>query len=140
MSQDVDIFDPVPTQDISARAKAVIVIALCYANENGLEEVSEFILGGLSQRMAETIRDETEDRSSVKTKEGEAAVTALVPGIQGQISAGEISFLIWTTINPEAPHQQLAPALAPEQKPPIWPHQKQVPLGGPVHLTTVRSV
>jgi flagellar motor switch protein FliG len=96
MPQDVDIIVPVPTsltQDMSARAKAAIVIALCYVNGNGMEEVSEFILSGLSRRMAETIHEETEDRSAVKTKEGEAAVTALVPGIQGQISAGEIRFV-----------------------------------------------
>jgi len=57
-----------------------------------MEEVSEFILGGLSRRMADTIREEIEERGAVKTKE-EAAVTALVSGIQGQISAGEISFV-----------------------------------------------
>ena len=34
-----------------------MVIALCCANENGIEEVSEFILGGLSRRTAETIRE-----------------------------------------------------------------------------------
>ena len=50
-----------------------------------MEQVSEFILGGLSRRMAETIREEIE--------EGEAAVTALISVIQGQISASEISFV-----------------------------------------------
>jgi flagellar motor switch protein FliG len=58
-----------------------------------MDEVSEFILGGLSRRMAETIREEIEERGAVKTKEREAAVTALVSGVQGQISAGEISFV-----------------------------------------------
>jgi flagellar motor switch protein FliG len=58
-----------------------------------MDEVSEFILGGLSRRMAETIREEIEERGAVKTKEGEAAVTAFVSGVQGQISAGEISFV-----------------------------------------------
>jgi flagellar motor switch protein FliG len=43
--------------------------------------------------MADIIREEIEERGSVKTKEGEAAITALVSGIQGQISAGEISFV-----------------------------------------------
>ena len=43
--------------------------------------------------MAETIREEIEERGAVTTKEGKAAVTALDSGIQGQISAGEISFV-----------------------------------------------
>ena len=43
--------------------------------------------------MADTIREEIKERGAVKTKEGEAAVTALVSGIQVQISAGEISFV-----------------------------------------------
>jgi flagellar motor switch protein FliG len=83
--------------DVAMAVKTVaqtdMVIALCYANGNGMDEVSEFILGGLSRRMAETIREEIEERGAVKTKEGEAAVTALVSGVQGQISAGEISFV-----------------------------------------------
>ena len=93
----VDIPTRIAAVDVATAVKTVaqtdIVIALCYANGNGMEEVSEFILGGLSRRMAETIREEIEERGSVKTKEGEADVTALVSGIQGQISAGEISFV-----------------------------------------------
>ena len=97
----VFIFVDIPTRiaavDVAMGVKTVaqteMVIALCYANGNGMEEVSEFILGGLFRRMADTIREEIEERGAVKTKEGEAAVTALVSGIQGQISAGEISFV-----------------------------------------------
>ena len=94
-------FVNVPTHiaavDVATAVETVVqtdmVIALCCANENGIEEFSEFILGGLSRRMAETIREEIEERGAVKTKEGEAAVTALVSGIQGQNLAGEISFV-----------------------------------------------
>ena len=93
----VDILTRIAAVDVATAVKTVaqtdMVIALCYANANGMDEVSEFILGGLSRRMAETIREEIEDRGAVKTKEGEAAVTALVSGIQGQISAGEINFV-----------------------------------------------
>jgi flagellar motor switch protein FliG len=93
----VDIPTRIAAVDIATAVKTVAqtdkVIALYYANGNGMEEVSEFILGGLSRRMAESIREEIEERGAVKTKEGEAAVTALVSGIQGQISAGEISFV-----------------------------------------------
>ena len=86
-------FVNVPTHiaavDVATAVETVVqtdmVIALCCANENGIEEFSEFILGGLSRRMAETIREEIE--------EGEAAVTALISVIQGQISVGEISFV-----------------------------------------------
>ncbi len=93
----VDIPTRIAAVDIATAVKTVAqtdkVIALYYANGNGMEEVSEFILGGLSRRMAETIREEIEERGAVKTKEGEAAVTALVSVIQGQISVGEISFV-----------------------------------------------
>ena len=93
----VDILMRIATVDVATAVKTVpqtdMVIALCYANGNGMEEVSEFILGVLSRRMADTIRAEIEERGAVKTKEGEAAITALVYGIQGQISAGEISFV-----------------------------------------------
>ena len=141
-------FVNVPTHiaavDVATAVETVVqtdmVIALCCANENGIEEFSEFILGGLSRRMAETIREEIEERGTVKNKEGEAAVTALVSGIRDRFQQLKSVMLIWTTINPEAPHQQSAPAPAPEQKPPIWLHQPQAPLGGPVHLTTVQSV
>ena len=93
----VDIPTRIAAVDVATAVKTVaqtdMVIALFYANANGMDEVSEFILGGLSRRMAETIREEIEDRGAVKTKEGEAAVTALVSGIQGQNLAGEISFV-----------------------------------------------
>lgn len=43
--------------------------------------------------MTENIREEIEERGAVKTKQGEAAITALASDIQEQISAGEISFV-----------------------------------------------
>jgi flagellar motor switch protein FliG len=93
----VDIPTRIAAVDVATAVKTVaqtdMVIAVCYANGNGMEQVSEFILGGLSRRMAETIREEIEERGAVKTKEGEAAVTPLVSAIQGQISPGEISFV-----------------------------------------------
>ena len=93
----MDIPTRIAAVDVATAVKTVaqtdMVIAVCYANGNGMEQVSEFILGGLSRRMAETIREEIEERGAVKTKEGEAAVTALVSAIQGQISPGEISFV-----------------------------------------------
>ena len=93
----VDIPTRIAAVDVATAVKTVaqtdMVIAVCYANGNGMEQVSEFILGGLSRRMAETIRAEIEEPGALKTKEGEAAVTALVSAIQAQISAGEISFV-----------------------------------------------
>lgn len=48
----VDIPTRIATVDVATAMKTVahtdMVIALCYANGNGMEEVSEFILGGLS--------------------------------------------------------------------------------------------
>lgn len=93
----IDIPTRIAKMDITTAVKTVnqtdLVNALCYAGANGLEEVKEFILEGLSKRLAETIREEIEERGAVKTKVGEAAITTLVAGIQGQISAGEINFV-----------------------------------------------
>lgn len=91
----VDIPTRIAAMDAGMAVKTVaqseMVIAQCCANANGMEEVSEFTFVGLSRRMAGTIREEIQDRSAFKTKEGEAAVTGLVSGVQSQISAGEIS-------------------------------------------------
>jgi flagellar motor switch protein FliG len=93
----IDIPTRIAIADVAMAVKTVaqtdLVVALCYANSNGMEEVSEFILEGLSRRMAETLREEIAERGAVKTKDGDAAITALVSGVQGQISAGEISFV-----------------------------------------------
>jgi flagellar motor switch protein FliG len=94
-------FEDIPTRiaevDVETAVKTMtqtdMIIALCHANGNVMEEVSEFIPSGLSRRMAKTTREEIEERGAVKTKEGEPAVTALVSGTQGQISADEISFV-----------------------------------------------
>ena len=68
----VDIPTRIAAVDLATAVKTVaqtdMVIALCYANRNGIEEVSEFILGGLSRRMDETIREEIEERGAVKAK------------------------------------------------------------------------
>jgi flagellar motor switch protein FliG len=83
----VDIPTRIAAVDVATALKTVsqtdVVIVLCCVNGNGMEEVSEFILDGLSRRMADTIREEIEERGAVKTKDGEAAVSALVSGIQG---------------------------------------------------------
>lgn len=93
----IDIPTRIAIADVAMAVKTVaqtdLVVALCYANSNGMEEVSDFILEGLSRRMAETLREEIAERGAVKTKDGDAAITALVSGVQGQISAGEISFV-----------------------------------------------
>jgi flagellar motor switch protein FliG len=83
----VDIPTRIAAVDMATALKTVsqtdLVIVLCCVNVNGMEEVSEFILDGLSRRMADTIREEIEERGAVKTKDGEAAVSALASGIQG---------------------------------------------------------
>jgi flagellar motor switch protein FliG len=93
----IDISTRIAIADVAMAVKTVaqtdLVVALCYANSNGMEEVSDIILEGLSRRMAETLREEIAERGAVKTKDGDAAITALVSGVQGQISAGEISFV-----------------------------------------------
>ena len=56
----IDIPTRIAIADVAMAVKTVaqtdLVVALCYANSNGMEEVSDFILEGLSRRMAETLR------------------------------------------------------------------------------------
>ena len=55
--------------------------------------VVEFILSNMSQRMADQIREEMEEKGGVKQKDGEAAMTTLVSNIRALADAGEI-FLV----------------------------------------------
>ena len=116
----VDIPTRIAAVDVATAVKTVaqtdMVIALCYANGNGMEEGQRIHPRRIIPTHGETIREEIEERGAVKTKEGEAAVTALSLVFRDRFQQVKSVLLIWTTINPEGPHQQLAPAPAPEQK------------------------
>lgn len=68
--------------------QAVIVTAMA-ANP----EVAEFLLGNLSQRLAQSLRDEMAERSLPSEKDGEAAMTAVIEGIRRLEAAREIMLI-----------------------------------------------
>ncbi len=77
--------------------QSVLVIALAAASAGDLGEVAEFILGNMSRRLADAIREEMEELGRVKTKEGEEAMTQVVNGIRRLQASGEI-----TLVQPES--------------------------------------
>lgn len=69
----------------------ILVTALAAAR--GAEDLSaaaDFLLGSMSQRMAEALRGEVEELAEVKEADGEAAMTAVVAEIRALEEAGEI--------------------------------------------------
>jgi flagellar motor switch protein FliG len=70
--------------------QAVLVTALASATSEQDAASAEYILANLSQRMAATLREEMAARGAVKTKDGDAAQTALIAAIRELQSSGEI--------------------------------------------------
>jgi len=53
-------------------------------------EAAEFILANISQRMAQSLRDEMESHSKVKDREAETAMNAVIAAIRQLIVSGEV--------------------------------------------------
>lgn len=71
--------------------QAVLVTALAASRGSAeLEAAGEFVLGALSQRMAEAIRTEIAEREEVKPADGEAAMVAIVGVVREMEAEGEI--------------------------------------------------
>lgn len=66
-----------------------LVMALSYAPPE-LHVARDFILGAMSQRMADGLRTEIAEGPEVKEAEGEAAMTAIIAVIRSMEEAGEI--------------------------------------------------
>lgn len=58
------------------------------------EVVVEFILSSMSKRMAETLREEMQERGTVKEKDAENAMTAVVIAIRELVDSGDISLIV----------------------------------------------
>jgi flagellar motor switch protein FliG len=70
-----------------------LVIALAYAQATGLMDASEHILSNMSSRMADALREEIGEAGTVKTKDGEAAMSEVVAAIRALQSSGELTLL-----------------------------------------------
>ncbi|MFX0543439.1 flagellar motor switch protein FliG [Roseovarius sp. S4756] len=73
--------------------QSVLVTALAAAAAGDLGDVAEFILGNMSRRLADAIREEIEELGRVKIKEGEEAMTQVVNGIRRLQAGGEITLV-----------------------------------------------
>lgn len=71
---------------IRAVDPATLVTALCA----GPPDVAEFLLANISQRMAQTFREDMAARGPVKDRDGEEAMTAMITAIRQLETAGEL--------------------------------------------------
>ncbi|NHQ73416.1 flagellar motor switch protein FliG [Roseovarius gahaiensis] len=75
--------------------QAVLVTALASASDQGgdLAPAAEFILGNISTRMADALREEIEEQGRVKPRDGETAMTEIVNAIRTLEARGEITLV-----------------------------------------------
>lgn len=72
----------------------VLVTALAGATETPeMVAAAEFFLENMSQRMAQSLRDEIAERGKVKEKDAEAAQAAVISAIRSLEAAGELSLI-----------------------------------------------
>lgn len=67
-----------------------LIRAMAYSVGHEEEASTEFILANISQRMAQTLRDEMAERGTVKQKDAEAAMNAVVTAIRQLEGMGEL--------------------------------------------------
>ena len=72
----------------------VLVTALAAALTSDLALVAEFLLENLSKRLSDAIRDEIEERGTVKARDAEAAMTQLVSAIRTLETNAEITLIL----------------------------------------------
>ncbi|MGB3179407.1 MAG: FliG C-terminal domain-containing protein [Albidovulum sp.] len=89
-----NIPDRIEGRDISKVIRGVdqvtLVTALAGAKAEEDAISAEFILANMSQRMAASLREEIAERSAVKDKDAEAAMTEVIIAIRGLETAGEL--------------------------------------------------
>lgn len=73
--------------------QAVLVTALAGAASGDLAPVAEFILNNMGKRMAEAMREEMQERGSVRLRDAEEAMTAVVNAVRTLEAAGEIAYV-----------------------------------------------
>lgn len=75
---------------LRALDQAELVRALAFAGQAGHGGIVEFLLSNMSKRMADNLSEEVGEAGTIKAKEGEAAMNAVVAVIRAQADAGEI--------------------------------------------------
>lgn len=92
-----NIGDRLAAGDVPAVLRAVeqaeLVRALAAAQSAGHGEIVEFLLSNMSKRMADNLREEMGEVGTIKAKDGEAAMNAVVAVIRQQADAGDITLI-----------------------------------------------
>lgn len=92
-----NIRDRVQPTDVPAIVREVdpeeLARALAAAQARGQEEIVDFLLGNMSKRLAESLRDEMGEVGDQKPRQAEAAMSAVVAVIRRQADAGTITLL-----------------------------------------------
>lgn len=75
--------------------QAQLIVALRAATDGGedLSDAAEFVLRNLSTRMSDTLREELNELGTVKTKDGEEAMTSVINAIRTLEANGELILL-----------------------------------------------
>lgn len=81
---------PKITRDVD---QPTLVTALAAAATGEEAAAAEFLLSNLSQRLAQTLREEIAERGAVKEKDGEEAMSAIITAIRELEASGELSML-----------------------------------------------
>lgn len=72
---------------------AQLTTALASAQQQGMEDVTEFIFANISARLADQMKEEIEELGEVKPADGEEAMSAVVVTIREMEAAGELLLL-----------------------------------------------
>jgi flagellar motor switch protein FliG len=84
-------------RDVPRLTRAVdqptLVTALAGARSPDQQAAAEFILANLSQRMAQTLREEIAERGKVRDRDAEAAMTSVIEAVRGMEREGELTLI-----------------------------------------------
>lgn len=88
----------VRSRDVPGLVRAVdqdvLVTALAAAIDEDTKATAEFLLGNMPSRLAESVREEVEEKGKVKARDGEAAMTEVIAAIRAQEQAGELELIV----------------------------------------------
>lgn len=70
-----------------------LVTALAGAADDAQRAAAEFILANMSQRMAQSLREEMDARGAVKEKDAELAMNAVITAVRSLETAGEVALI-----------------------------------------------
>lgn len=79
---------------IRAADPETLLVALAGATDDDTAATAEFLLGNMSSRMADNMREEVSEKGSVKPRDAEAAMTEVVAVIRSLEQSGELELVV----------------------------------------------